>query len=157
MLAKDIVGDKPFFFHLGDLYVPSSINYKNMIKAYEQFKVPAVIGLKKIDNVKQYGIAYGNKISKNIYKLHKVSEKPKTSTSKLGLTGINIFEKEIFDAAKKTKKSKKGEIELTDCVQTLIKNKQNVIGYELSSRDFWIDMGTPANYFKALKHSYNVR
>jgi len=155
LLAKDVVGDKPFFFHLGDLYMPSTNYYKNMIKTYEKFKAPAIIGLKKVDNPKQYGIAYGKKISKNIYDLSKVTEKPKTSTSKLGLSGINIFESEIFESAKKTRKSIKGEIELTDCVQTMIKKKNRVIGYELNSKEICIDMGTPDNYFKALEYSYH--
>ncbi len=50
--------------------------------------------------------------------------------------------------------SKKGEIELTDCIQTMIKNKHFVIGYELNSKEICIDMGTPVNYFKALEYSY---
>jgi len=156
ILAKDIVSDKPFFFHLGDLYIPSNSFYKKMIKVYEKYNSPAIIGLKKVDNPKQYGIAYGKKISKNIYELSKVIEKPKTSTSKLGLSGINIFDTEIFSSVKKTKKSKKGEIELTDCVQTLIKNKQTVLGCELNSHEICIDMGTPTNYFRALEHSFRT-
>jgi len=155
LLAKDIVGDKPFFFHLGDLYIPSKNYYKKLIKTYEKFKAPAIVGLKKVDNPKHYGIAYGKEITKNIYKISKLIEKPKTSSGKLGLSGINIFESEIFDAVKKTKKNKKSEIELTDCVQTMIKNKYAVIGHKLSSKEVCIDMGTPANYFKALDYSYH--
>jgi len=156
LLAKDIVGDKPFFFHLGDLYIPSNVYYKKMIKDYDKFNGPQMVGLKRVNDPKQYGIAYGKKISKNIYKLTKVIEKPKTSTSKLGISGVNIFDQEIYSAAKKTKKSKKGEIELTDCVQTMIKNKQTVFGHLLDLNQVCIDMGTPMNYFKALEHSCRV-
>jgi len=156
LLAKDLVGDKPFFFHLGDLYVSSSAYYKKMITDYEKFNVTQFVGLKIIQNPQQYGIAYGKKISKSIYKLTKVIEKPKTSKSKLGISGINIFEKEIYNAVKKTKKSKKNEIELTDCVQTLIKNKQTVFGHLLNPNQVCIDIGTPTNYFKALEHSYRA-
>jgi len=156
LLAKDVVGEKPFFFHLGDLYLPSKDYYKKMMRVYEKYEAPAIVGLKNVDYPKQYGIGYGKKISKNIYKLSKVIEKPKTSTSKLGLSGINIFDREIYDAAKKTKKSIKGEIELTDCVQTMIKMKHTVIGHKLNSNEVCIDMGTPANYFKALEYSYRV-
>jgi len=155
-LAKDVIHDKPFFFHLGDIYLPSNDHYKDLIKTYEKFKAPATVGLKKVDNPKQYGIAYGKKISKNILNLTKVVEKPKTSISKLGLSGINIFGKEIFNAVKKTK-SKKGEIELTDCIQTMLKNKQTVFGHILNPNQVCIDMGTPMNYFKALQYSYTYR
>jgi len=109
LLAKDIVGEKPFFFHLGDLYMPSLHYYKKMIQIYEKFKVPAVVGLKKVDQPKQYGIAYGKKISKNIYELSKVVEKPATSTSRLGLSGINLFGPEIYDSAKKKQRKVKKE------------------------------------------------
>ena len=125
-----------------------------MIQAYEKFKAPAIVGLKHVDNPKLYGLAYGKKISKNLFKLIKVVEKPTTSVSKLGLSGVNIFESEIYEAAKITKKSVRGEIELTDCVQTMIKNKKTVIGHKLNSKEICIDMGTPTNYFKALEHSY---
>ena len=154
LLVQDVVGDKPFIFHLGDLYLSSGNYYKKIIRTYEKFKAPAIVGLKKVDNPKQYGIGYGKKISKDTYSLSKVIEKPKISTSKLGLSGINIFGPEIYNAAKKTKKTKKGEIELTDCVQTMIKNKQTIIGHLLNSKEICIDMGTPTNYFKALEHSF---
>jgi len=154
LLAKDVVGDKPFFFHLGDLYIPSTEHYKKMIKTYEKFNTQSIIGLKKVENPRQYGIAYGKKISKNIYRISKVVEKPKTSSSKLGLSGLYIFESEIYDAAKKTKKSMKGEIELTDCIQTMLNKKHTILGYELNSKEVCIDMGTPTNYFKALNYSY---
>jgi len=154
LLAKDVVGDKPFLFHLGDLYVPQTDYLKKMFTIHEKFKPSATIGLKTIDNPRQYGIANGNKITKNTYKISKVVEKPKKSISKLGLTGVNIFEPDIFYVAKVTKKSKKGEIELTDCIQTLLKLEHKIIGYKMTSKEFWTDMGTPTNYFKALTHSF---
>lgn len=156
LLAKDIVGDKPFFFHLGDLYVPKNNHLKKMVQIYEKHKPSAVIGLKKVNNPKQYGIAYGKEIEKNVFKLTKVVEKPKNSNSKLGLSGINIFGQEIFDVIKKIKKNKKGEIELTDCVQALINLKYTIIGHQINTKEICIDMGTPQNYFNALKHSFKV-
>ncbi|MCV0393509.1 MAG: hypothetical protein K5790_09520 [Nitrosopumilus sp.] len=156
LLAKDVVGDKPFLFHLGDLYLPSKSFYKKLFDAYEKYSPQGIIGLKKIDNPKQYGIAYGNKISKNVYAVSKVIEKPKISTSNLGLSGINIFDHDIYNAAKKTKQSKKGEIELTDCVQTMMKMNYKILGFKHNSKEICIDMGTPTNYFKALKYSYNT-
>ena len=156
LLAKDVVGDKPFIFHLGDLYLPSVDYYKRIIKVYEKYKASAIVGLKEVDNPKQYGIAYGKEFSKNIFNISKVIEKPKTSTSKLALSGINIFGPEIYDIVKKTKKTKKGEIELTDCVQGMIKENYKVVGHKLHSKEVCIDMGTPMNYFKALEHSYKV-
>jgi len=154
LLAKDILGDKPFLFFLGDLYAPSKNYLKKMNEIHDKLKPSATIGLKTITNPSQYGIAYANKIKNNVYKITKVVEKPKKASSNLALSGINIFEPDIYYVAKVAKKGKKGEIELTDCVQTLIKLEHSIVGYKMNSKEICIDMGTPANYYNALLHSY---
>jgi len=154
LLAKDIVGDKPFLFHLGDLYIPKTDFLKKMYAIHEKLKPSATIALKTVDNPKQYGIAYGSKLTKDTYKITKVIEKPKKSNSKLGLAGVNVFEPDIYYVAKVTKQNKKGEIELTDCVQTLIKLNHPILGYKMKPNELCIDMGTPTNYFNALTHSF---
>jgi UTP--glucose-1-phosphate uridylyltransferase len=155
LLAKEVVRDNPFIFHLGDLYIPSSNYYKKLIEVYEKFKCPAVVGLKKVNDTRQYGAAYGEKISKGAYRLSKLMEKPKSSTSNMALSGVNIFQDEVFDAARKTDVGNRGEIELTDCIQTMIKEKKTVIGYEFNSNQVCIDIGTPSNYFKSLSYSFH--
>ena len=49
----------------------------------------------------------------------------------------------IFSAIKKTKKGLKGEIQLTDSIQTLIKGKQKVLGSIMPANDVCIDIGIP--------------
>ncbi|MHA1583503.1 MAG: bifunctional sugar-1-phosphate nucleotidylyltransferase/acetyltransferase, partial [Candidatus Baldrarchaeia archaeon] len=55
----------------------------------------------------------------------------------------------IFKAIKQTKKSKRGEYELTDSIQQLIKQGENILAYELE--DWWIDIGTPWDLLDANK------
>ena len=68
---------------------------------------------------------------------------------------LNIFSPEIFDAIKKTKKSVNNEIQLTDAIQTLIKKNKMFIGSNMKSNEICIDIGTPKNYFSAIKYSFN--
>ena len=154
MLAKNFVGSQPFLFHAGDLYIPKTKYLKDMIKEHRKSSPSATIGLKKVKDPKRYGVANFNKI-KGTLEITKVVEKPKNPDSNYILTGVNIFEKEIFDAIKKTEVGINNEIQLSDGIQTLIENKNRVIGSLMSSKDPCIDIGVPKTYFDAIKYSYN--
>ena len=154
VLAKDYVGNKPFLFHAGDLYIPKTKYLKNIIKVHKKSNPTATIGLKKVKDPCRYGIATLKKI-KDELKIIKVVEKPKNPPSNFALTGINIFEREIFDAIKNTKPGVNGEIQLTDGIQTLIKEGRNVVGSLMDLTDPCIDIGVPNTYFDALKYSYS--
>lgn len=155
LLAKEIIGDKPFLFHSGDLYVPETGYLGNMVDIHTKLHPAATIGIKKVYNPRQYGVATMKKISKNTYKILQVVEKPKNPPTDFALTGINIFEPEIFKAIERTKPGVKGEIQLTDCIQNLLKSGHEVLGSVMNTKDVCIDIGTPKNYFLALQHSYN--
>ena len=154
-LAKEIVGDKPFLFHAGDLYIPNTGYLEQMLATHTKLKPSATIGIKKVFNPKQYGVATLTKISKDALKVIAVVEKPKNPPTDFALTGVNVFEPDIFDAIKSTKKGVKGETQLTDSIQTLIKTGHTVMASKMKDNDICIDIGTPKNYFSALTHSYN--
>ena len=54
---------------------------------------------------------------------------------------------------KKTKQDKKGEIQLADAIQSIIK-KGNTVAVELKPNEKRIDVGTPESYINCLKDSY---
>ena len=96
-----------------------------------------------------------NDTKNGINKITHVVEKPKNPTSNYVLTGVNVFTPEIFDAIKKTKKGINNEIQLTDSIQTLIKSNYKIYASKMNSKDICIDIGTPKNYFKAIKYSFS--
>ena len=69
-----------------------------------------------------------------------LEEKPNDPKSHLANAGIYIFTPEIFDAIKRTKRSRRGEYEITDSLEILMKGK-SVFGCELSGK--WVDIGMP--------------
>ena len=154
MLAKDYVGNKPFLFHAGDLYVQKIKYLKNMIKEHGKADPSATVGIKKVRDPKRFGVVNFKK-NKSRFEITNVVEKPKNPLSNYILTGINIFEKEIFEALKNTKPGVNNEIQLTDGIQTLIKNKKKVVGSLMNSTEPCIDIGLPNTYFEAIKYSYN--
>ena len=76
ILAKDYVGNKPFLFHAGDLYIPKTKYLKDIIEIHKKTKPTATIGLKKVKDPRRYGVATLKK-SNNKLKILKVIEKPK--------------------------------------------------------------------------------
>jgi len=130
-LAKDFV-DERFLVLNGDVLVESSYLQKLMKR-----KEVVVLSAKKVDNPQEFGviITRGNKVTKII-------EKPKSPSSNLANSGIYVFGQEIFDAIKRTKKSIRGEYEITESIQILI-NDGHAVGYELYEGELLLDIGRP--------------
>lgn len=155
LLAREVIGDRTFLFHAGDLYIPKSRYIDDMMKIHQKFRPVATLGIKKVSDPWQYGVANLRKRKGGVYEITHVVEKPKNPPTNFVLTGVNVFEPEIFDAIKNTKKGAKNEIQLTDSIQTLIKAKCSVLASKMHTGDVCIDIGTPKNYFAAVKYSYN--
>jgi UTP--glucose-1-phosphate uridylyltransferase len=157
LLAEPIIADKPFLFHAGDLYIPTMDYLKQLSKIHSENKPVATVGIRKVTNPTQFGVATLKKISSTRHLITHVVEKPKKPSTNFALTGVNVFEPEIFDAIRKTKPGVNQEIQLTDSIQTLIENKHTVMASIMKTKDQCIDIGTPSNYFKALSLSYNQK
>jgi UTP--glucose-1-phosphate uridylyltransferase len=154
ILAKQFVGDRTFLFHAGDLYIPNPKYIKDLTNLHQKLKASATLGIKKVDDPQHYGVAELRKMKNRVYEVTHVVEKPKNPSSNFVLTGVNVFEPEIFDAIKKTKKSVKNEIQLTNGIQTLISENHKILASKMKINDICIDIGTPRNYFEAIKYSY---
>jgi len=79
-------------------------------------KVKNSMGLFKIEDAKEYGIVE----TKN-NKVVKIFEKMEEPFTNIINAGIYHFDKKIFDIIKKTKKSPRGEYEITDSINMMLK------------------------------------
>jgi len=86
----------------------------------------------------QYGILTvdekGNPLS--------IQEKPKTSTSKLAVTGLYFFDHEVTARARMVKPSPRGELEITSLIESYLK-EQKLTYTSLSRGTAWLDTGNP--------------
>jgi len=71
---------------------------------------------------------------------------PKDAPSNLGIVGRYILRPEIFDALKLTRPGKKGEIQVTDALQLLLK-EQKIVACEFEGVRY--DTGTPQGWLEA--------
>ncbi len=77
------------------------------------------MGLIEVKNAKEYGIVETN--GKKIVKIYEKMEKPFSNVIN---AGIYRFNKKIFDFIKKTEKSPRGEYEITDSINMLLKEEE---------------------------------
>jgi dTDP-glucose pyrophosphorylase len=150
--AKNFVGKNSFLLHTGDAYFPNYQFLSNLLKNFHKNNSSGLLLLQRKKNLEGYGIAQIKKNKKNNYVIN-VQEKPKIPLSNLAILPLYLFKPNIFTALKKTSKGYNDELQVTDAIKTLL-NSDEQISAEIYSEKYWYDIGTPQNYFLALKHSF---
>jgi UTP--glucose-1-phosphate uridylyltransferase len=120
-----------------------------MLKVHEE-QEGSVLAVEKIDPAKSssYGIIAGQEVSKGIYRLNGIVEKPKPADapSNLAVVGRYVLSSKIFDHIRNVKPGAGGEIQLTDAIAALLK-EEPVFGYEYDGVRY--DCGSKLGYLKA--------
>jgi len=150
LTARNVVDDEPFALFLPDDVVDSEVPLlKQLLAVYEQHRgsVVAVESVKREDTVK-YGIIDPEEISHRVYQVRHIVEKPQPeeALSNLGVVGRYILMPEIFDILEATLPGKNNEIQLTDALQSLLK-EQAVYACELEGTRY--DTGYPRGWLEA--------
>ena len=139
-LCKDFVGDEKFVVFLGDNIIQKSIS--GFAKNFEESNHDASILLCEVDNPSRFGIA-----DVKDKKIIKIMEKPKNPPTNLAVTGIYFLTAKIFDIISRQKPSARNELEITDALEMLLKENDN-ISYDMIT-DYWKDTGTPEDILNA--------
>ena len=138
-LAEDFADNGAVTVILGDNTTDADISsYVN------DFKKGANLFLKKLpkNQAKRFGVAVFDE--KNPKKLIKIEEKPKNPKSEYVVTGLYIYDAQVFSYVKKLVPSERGEIEITD-VNNIYLKKGMLDWVEL--KGFWSDAGTFESLF----------
>ncbi len=139
-LCKKFIGNEKFLVFLGD-----NIIQKSIIDFVENFKnsdYDATILLCEVDNPSRFGIA-----DVENEKIIKITEKPKNPKSNLAVTGIYLLTPKIFDIIDNLKPSWRNELEITDALDNLLKENNNISFEKIT--DYWKDTGTPEDILHA--------
>lgn len=151
------VADDDFIVHAGDVSILTENNHpilRLIDTARKDPSISAVLLCKKIKDTKRYGVPQIKKISKTLFVVKEVEEKPDKPKSNLGILPIYYFKPKIFDCLKKIKRGKNGEFQLTDAIQKLIEEGEKVVGIPLKNNEIEIDVGTVESYRYAQEISY---
>ena len=151
-MARNVVGNEPFLVLLGDDLVRSHVPCcKQMIELYEKVG-EAIVAIQRVpmDQTFQYGIVEGKENEhERTFKVDRMVEKPApgTSESDMAIIGRYLLMPEIFDLLGKTTPGHGGEIQLTDALQALSKQR-GMYAYEFIGKRY--DAGDKLGYLKAI-------
>lgn len=131
-LAEHFVAGSKMVVILGDNVVEKSI--EKHVNAFAKQHRGARLLLKESNTPERFGVAYVEN-----GKILKIVEKPKNPKSNLVVTGLYMFDSQVFEIIKKLKPSKRGELEITDVNNAYIRNSQ--MQYDILD-GWWSDCGT---------------
>jgi len=140
-IARPFLGNSSFVMYLGDNLLAQGI--KDFMKDFDSTNLDALIFLKEVDNPQAFGVAVLNKKGQ----VTKLVEKPKVPPSNLALVGVYFFSPGIHEAIKRIKPSARGELEITDAIQELMRSGGSVKGQILE--DWWLDTGKKDDFLAA--------
>jgi UDP-N-acetylglucosamine diphosphorylase/glucosamine-1-phosphate N-acetyltransferase len=143
-VAEPFVGDK-FLLVYGDLLFSSQAIH-NLLTTFESSEATAVMAAVPVDKPENYGIIE----LKEHNQLNRILEKPApgSAPSNLANAGLYIFEKDVFEALRKVKRSPRGEWELTDAV-TLLAQENSAVAVAKIAKEDWFDIGRPWDLLEA--------
>lgn len=83
---------------------------------------------------------------------HTVTEKPEQPVSDLAVTGLYVYDTDVFDMIRKLTPSPRGELEITDVNNTYLWNSRRGMAVR-PIPGVWSDMGTPDTLLTAALHA----
>jgi glucose-1-phosphate thymidylyltransferase len=136
-LSKNFVGRSHFLLSLGDniLFSEGLQHLFSKISASLNSSKKSVLLSYKVNNPEDYGVIKFNKLKPKI-----IIEKPKKYVSNTVVIGLYFYNNNIFEYINSIKKSKRGEKEITDLNNILLKNNKTSV-IPLGRGVAWFDAG----------------
>jgi UTP--glucose-1-phosphate uridylyltransferase len=150
LCAKPFMKEEPFAVILSDdIIATEDTLLKDMIMLYNEVKSP-VVALQAVPmkEIHRYGVINGVEERSGIYKISNLIEKPSAdkAPSNLAIIGRYILTPDIFDILEKSQPGRGGEIQLTDAILKLLKERP-IYGYLFHGKRY--DAGDKLGYLKA--------
>src|ERR1051325_1162397 len=132
-VARTFLREDPFIMYLGDNLIGSRIS--QFCEEFSGSDVDAMILLKEVSNPSAFGIAEVDERGR----VKNLVEKPREPKSNLALVGIYMFSAKIHAAIDRIQPSWRGELEITDAIQTLLDDGGKAVSTRISGG--WLDTG----------------
>ncbi len=142
ILGEDFIGKENVALILGDNFFYGQ-NLSSTLVNSSKLKKGAKVLLHKVAKPELFGVAKINKKNKIV----SIKEKPKKYMSDLAITGLYFFDNNVIKYAKKLKPSKRGEIEITDLLNSY-RVKNELYADFLGRGGAWLDTGSMDDYYK---------
>ncbi len=137
LCARDVVEDEPFVVLLPDDLIGSEPSVTcQLIDVYEKYG-QGVVSIMPVpeEEVSRYGIVTGENWAPSLHRVRSIVEKPdpEISPSNLAVIGRYLLPPAIFGFLEDQKPDESGEIQLTDALSKLARERA-LVGYEFTGR-----------------------
>ena len=153
--ARDFVGHEPFAVILSDDVIDAEVpSLRQLLDIYEFYGAP-VVALMEVppENISAYGVVDADPVDHNgtqnrLYRIRNMVEKPKAqdAPSNLAIIGRYVLTPEIFDSIDTIGPGSGGEIQLTDALKHLLRNRP-IYGLRFEGARY--DAGDKLGFLKA--------
>jgi len=140
LISREWLGDDPFVMYLGDNILRGGIG--GLVENFIRVRPDAQILLAKVPDPNRFGVAEldGDRVVG-------LEEKPRTPRSDLALVGVYMFSTAIHEAVRAIRPSERGELEITDALQHLLRQGRDVRSHLVSG--WWKDTGKISDLLEA--------
>jgi UTP--glucose-1-phosphate uridylyltransferase len=150
LCARDLVGAEPFAVMLADDLIDSETPCIRQLSDIFERTDESVVALMEVPEteVQQYGIIKGKVLKERLYQIEATVEKPsaKDAPSRMAIIGRYVLRPEIFSILQKLPPGKGGEIQLTDGLAQLVRERK-VYGCEFLGDRY--DIGDKFGFVRA--------
>ena len=150
LCARDLVGAEPFAVMLADDLIDSETPCIRQLSDIFERTDESVVALMEVPEteVQQYGIIKGKVLKEGLYQIEATVEKPpaKEAPSRMAIIGRYVLRPEIFSILQKLPPGKGGEIQLTDGLAQLVRERK-VYGCEFLGDRY--DIGDKFGFVRA--------
>ena len=150
LCARDLVGDEPFAVMLADDLIDSETPCIRQLLDIFEATEESVIAFMEVPEteVQQYGVIKGKGLKERLYQVEATVEKPpaKEAPSRMAIIGRYVLRPEIFSILQKLPPGKGGEIQLTDGLAQLVRERK-VYGCEFLGDRY--DIGDKFGFVRA--------
>src|SRR5215471_5599456 len=150
LCARDLVGNEPFAVMLADDLIDSPTPCIRQLLDIFQTNNESVVALMEVPQteVHQYGVIKGKLIKERLYQVEAMVEKPpaKEAPSRMAIIGRYVLRPEIFPILQNLPAGKGGEIQLTDGLAQLVRERK-VYGCEFVGDRY--DIGDKFGFVRA--------
>jgi glucose-1-phosphate thymidylyltransferase len=140
-VAREFLGDDDFVMYLGDNFIVGGITA--LVEEFQSFRPDAHIMLTTVADPRQFGVADLDSTGQVVG----LEEKPEQPKSDLALVGVYLFTPAVHEAVAGLEPSRRGELEITEAIQWLVRNGRKVTSTIISG--YWKDTGNVADMLEA--------
>ncbi|MCC7341603.1 MAG: UTP--glucose-1-phosphate uridylyltransferase [Bryobacterales bacterium] len=156
LCGESFAGQGPFVVALGDSIIGLHGQAKlisQMVELFETNHASAVVAVEEVprEEVKNYGIVEPASIHGDVIRVANLIEKPDVDAapSNFAIAARYVFSPPIFDLIKQVKPDKRGEIQLTNAIQTMCEEGRRVLAVKLPENQRRYDIGNFPSYFES--------